>query len=432
MEKQAGQVREAAGEKESALAELRDWRERWRDAMAGLGLSADTPPAAAMSVLERYAALFSEAKQIADMDRRIWAIDEEARRFAEKVAEFVQRRVPEYAACPPEEAVRRLKQEVDEARLREKERQTGAKRVREAEEELRAATTDFRLKEQRVADLLKEARCRETSELEAAEARSAAYQGDRESLAAAERFLLENGDGLSLAALAAEAAAVSPDELPAALDRVNGQLEELQSRRQELNTEIGEENAELRRMDGSSAAAEAEEQAQAALASLRSDVARYIKIRAAFHLLKNAMNRYREKNQAPLLLRAGELFGRITAGAFPRLMTDMGPDDEPALMGVRHDGARLGVEGMSSGTRDQLYLALRLATAETYLQGEALPFIVDDVLVNFDEERTAATLGVLWEMGRRTQVILFTHHRHLAEMAEEMARKGPGVVVRKL
>jgi len=366
------------------------------------------------------------------MDRRIWAINEEARRFTEKVAEFVRRRVPEYASCPPEEAVRRLKQEVDEARLREKERQNGVKRVREAEEELGAAATDFRVKEQRVADLLKESRCREMSEFEAAEARSAACQGCRDRLAAVERFLLENGDGLPVAVLEAEAAAVSPDELPAALAGVNGRLEELQSRRQELNTEIGEENAELRRMDGSSAAAEAEEQAQAALASLRGDVARYTRIRAAFHLLKNAMNRYREKNQAPLLLRAGDLFGRITAGAFPRLTTDIGTDDEPVLLGVRNDGARLGVEGMSSGTRDQLYLSLRLATAETYLQGEPLPFIVDDVLVNFDEERTAATLQVLRDMGRHTQVILFTHHRHLAGMAEEMAQAGPGVVVRKL
>ncbi|HPX80350.1 MAG TPA: AAA family ATPase [Syntrophales bacterium] len=432
MDRQAGQVREAAGEKETARAELRDWQERWRAAMTGLGLSLDTPPAPALSVLDQYTALFGQTKQIADMDRRIWAINEEARRFTEKVAEFVRRRVPEYAACPPEEVVRRLKQEVDGARLREKERQNGAKRVREAEEELRAAATDFRVKEQRVADLLKEARCRETSEFEAAEARSVACQGCRERLAAVERFLLENGDGLPVTVLEAEAAAVSPDELPAVLTEVNGRLEELQSRRQELNTEIGEENAELRRMDGSSAAAEAEEQVQAALASLRGDVARYTRIRAAFHLLKNAMNRYREKNQAPLLLRAGELFGRITAGAFPRLMTDIGPEDEPVLMGVRSDGARLGVEGMSSGTRDQLYLALRLATAETYFQGEPLPFIVDDVLVNFDEERTAATLRVLREMGRHTQVILFTHHRHLAALAEELAQAGAGVAVRKL
>jgi len=432
MERQAGQLREATGEKEAALADLREWQERWRAAMTGLGLSTDTPPAPAVSVLERYTALFGQTKQIADMDRRIWAINEEARRFTEKVAEFVRRRVPEYASCPPEEAVRRLKQEVDEARLREKERQNGVKRVREAEEELGAAATDFRVKEQRVADLLKESRCREMSEFEAAEARSAACQGCRDRLAAVERFLLENGDGLPVAVLEAEAAAVSPDELPAALAGVNGRLEELQSRRQELNTEIGEENAELRRMDGSSAAAEAEEQAQAALASLRGDVARYTRIRAAFHLLKNAMNRYREKNQAPLLLRAGDLFGRITAGAFPRLTTDIGTDDEPVLLGVRNDGARLGVEGMSSGTRDQLYLSLRLATAETYLQGEPLPFIVDDVLVNFDEERTAATLQVLRDMGRHTQVILFTHHRHLAGMAEEMAQAGPGVVVRKL
>ena len=143
------------------------------------------------------------------------------------------------------------------------------RRARLWPEELRAAATDFRVKEQRVADLLKEARCRETSEFEAAEARSVACQGCRERLAAVERFLLENGDGLPVTVLEAEAAAVSPDELPAVLTEVNGRLEELQSRRQELNTEIGEENAELRRMDGSSAAAEAEEQVQAALASLR-------------------------------------------------------------------------------------------------------------------------------------------------------------------
>ena len=66
---------------------------------------------------------------------------------------------------------------------------------------------------------------------------------------------------------------------------------------------------------------------------------------------------------------------------------------------------------MSTGSRDQLYLALRLASLETYLdRHEPLPFIVDDVL---DLPTTALpVLQVLAEFSKRTQVI-FTHHEHL-------------------
>ncbi len=44
---------------------------------------------------------------------------------------------------------------------------------------------------------------------------------------------------------------------------------------------------------------------------------------------------------------------------------------------------------MSDGTRDQLYLSLRLATLEQHQsKGEPIPFVVDDVLIGFDDNRT--------------------------------------------
>ena len=47
------------------------------------------------------------------------------------------------------------------------------------------------------------------------------------------------------------------------------------------------------------------------------------------------------------------------------------------------------VDGMSDGTRDQLYLSLRLATLEQHLsKGEPMPFVVDDILIGFDDNRT--------------------------------------------
>ncbi|MCJ7692902.1 MAG: hypothetical protein MUO22_05750, partial [Sedimentisphaerales bacterium] len=69
---------------------------------------------------------------------------------------------------------------------------------------------------------------------------------------------------------------------------------------------------------------------------------------------------------------------------------------------------------------DQLYLVLRLAGLEEYLErNEPIPFIVDDILIKFDDDRSVAALKALAQLSTRTQVIFFTHHRHLVELAEE-------------
>jgi uncharacterized protein YhaN len=89
------------------------------------------------------------------------------------------------------------------------------------------------------------------------------------------------------------------------------------------------------------------------------------------------------------------------------------------LVGVRSAGRQtVTVESMSDGARDQLYLALRLASLHNYLDSkEPIPFIVDDILIQFDDERAAAALEALAELSKRTQVIFFTHHEHLVELA---------------
>jgi uncharacterized protein YhaN len=76
------------------------------------------------------------------------------------------------------------------------------------------------------------------------------------------------------------------------------------------------------------------------------------------------------------------------------------------------------VEALSEGARDQLYLALRVAAIEGHVaNAEPLPFIADDLLVNFDDTRAAAAIELLSALGRTTQVILFTHHDHIATLA---------------
>ncbi len=131
------------------------------------------------------------------------------------------------------------------------------------------------------------------------------------------------------------------------------------------------------------------------------------------------MERYRTEHEGPVLKRASELFELITGGSYARLEADLDERDENVLYAVRPDGVRLTVDQMSDGTRDQLYLVLRLASLDLRLDDQAnepLPFIIDDVLVNFDNERAMATLQVMAKLALKTQVLFFTHHQHLVEL----------------
>ena len=84
---------------------------------------------------------------------------------------------------------------------------------------------------------------------------------------------------------------------------------------------------------------------------------------------------------------------------------------------------------MSEGTRDQLYLALRLAALELHLQQTIpLPFIADDLFINYDDGRAKAGLQALAQLSESTQDIFLTHHEHLVPVAQSVFGDGMNVV----
>ncbi|GAC1346978.1 MAG: hypothetical protein NVSMB14_09830 [Isosphaeraceae bacterium] len=135
-------------------------------------------------------------------------------------------------------------------------------------------------------------------------------------------------------------------------------------------------------------------------------------------MLQRSIERYREKSQGPVLALAGRLFADLTCGSFRTLQIDEDEKGHAILKGVREDGHSVLVEAMSDGTHDQLYLSLRLAGLEVWLRThEPIPFVVDDILLNFDDARATAALRAIAELSRSTQVLFFTHHRHVIDLA---------------
>ena len=170
---------------------------------------------------------------------------------------------------------------------------------------------------------------------------------------------------------------------------------------------------------GDSLAAEAAAARQAALTEMREVAEHYVYVRSAATLLQWAIDRYRREKQAPLLKRASEIFSILTGASFGNLQVEFDVHDHAQLTGLRPDGELVRVGGMSTGTADQLYLALRVASVEDYLErANALPFVADDLFINFDDARAAAGFEILGQLSTKTQILFFTHHQHLVEIAQ--------------
>lgn len=200
-------------------------------------------------------------------------------------------------------------------------------------------------------------------------------------------------------------------ELAASIAAREAEIEELQQR-------LGGLRAELDAIHARSGAEDAALQAEEALAKVRAYVERYARAKLASTLLTREIARFREEHQGPLLATTSKIFHCLTRGAFLGVRAGFDDKDRPSLVCVRDGGREVDVNGLSEGTRDQLYLALRLSTIlrNAEIRGP-LPFVLDDLFVNFDDERAAAGLDVLAEVAARMQVLFFTHHAHLVELA---------------
>lgn len=104
--------------------------------------------------------------------------------------------------------------------------------------------------------------------------------------------------------------------------------------------------------------------------------------------------------------RAAEIFTKLTRGKYDKVLLtrELAPSAQEAGDMVAHEASVL-----SQGAADQLYLAVRLAISDMVLPaGNAVPIVLDDALVNFDDGRMAAALDYLVELSKSRQILLMT------------------------
>ncbi len=411
--------RQALGREEQRLAQ---WREEWRRAVAKLPLEpARATPEQVDAVIGQLDDLFDRIGKLEETTVRVRAIERNRAAYGQAVAGLVAEVAPELGQESDTEAVTRLFRHLTRAR-------TDAVR----QEELRRQQDSLTRQGRELADteagaqtllagLCREVGCADHEALPAIEERWGEFTRRDGELRRCEEEIVDDGGGLTLAGLAAELDGVDADLLRARIDNFEGDLHELNRQKDEKGRELYDQEGKLARMDGNDRAAEAAEEAALAGAEVGRAVNRYLRVKLAGGLLRRRIEEHRRNSQSPVLAQANAFFRRLTTERFQELATDF-DHDQQILVGVRAGGEKVRVEAMSDGTRDQLYLALRLGYLAHELdkgRREPMPLVLDDLLMNFDDQRAAAALKILAELSDRTQVIYFTHHAHLLELAQK-------------
>jgi uncharacterized protein YhaN len=399
--------------------ELSQWQKQWADAIQPLGLEVDSKPAQANAVMEDLQRLFDKLKEAKSLHTRIKNIESDAEDFTSRVFNLAEHVDQDLKELPLEQVVTELNTRLTSSKADKSELQTLEKQKNKEVKKSKEAERSISKIKPELDDMCEEAGCSRYEELPQVEERSSKRRQIEVKLENLDEQLLKLSAGATVEDLIQDSGVFDPDWIEPQVINLSEEINALEEEKTPLNRTIGEEINELKKMDGSAIAVELAEDAQTILAKLETDVERYVHLRLASTVLTQAIEKYREKHQGPILKRTNELFAHLTLNSFEGVRADFDDHDNPVLVGVRMGGEEVRVEGMSDGTTNQLYLALRLASLETYLNNnEPMPFIVDDILIRFDDKRATAALQVLAELSKKTQVIFFTHHQHLVELAE--------------
>ncbi|MCC7284061.1 MAG: hypothetical protein IT556_16875 [Acetobacteraceae bacterium] len=429
LDMQDASLTQARREADEAAGKIAGSDTAWMAAIAPLGFSETAPLDAVEARLAAWSTVAEAATAWRGDTERAAGMEAVVNDFSRRTEALVARLGEPALTEPADQRVAQLARRLYAARTAAAKAESLQEQIRTAEDAQREGRQAFDNADTTLSALRSMAGAADDEALAQAIERTKQRVALLHQIGELETELRDQGDGKDEAALRAEAAGLDPDAAIARLKEIETDQNDLGDQREKLVAARTEVAATLDKMKDGRNAAELAQQAENALADARSAAERFARVHMARTLLRAAAERFRRNTQAPLLHAAGAHFSVLTGGRYTRLDIDEDDGGKAFLLARRGDSRDCRIKTLSDGTRDQLFLALRVAAIELHAaMAEPLPLIIDDVLVQFDDERAARALALLNQLGRTTQVILFTHHRHIADLA----RHQPGAHVQEL
>lgn len=401
---------------EAARATLRAW-------MTAHDFPVALPVESARSTLLAVREVQAAAREVAEADAEVQRLEAAAKEFAERVDALGKRLdrpgIGRGGATSVHVALTALRDDSLRSRKAREERERDKEELEQAEADAKAAAKEVEAADAALTALIAEA---DVSGEEAFYERARAWEAwvgadaSRTTLEGRIRAALgDDGDGEAGEASRARIGAASVDELEREGRELQKEVAALESERDAKLQALAQADlrrASLEKEDKLSAVRLDQE---ARRAELGTTAEQWRAIVAAEWLLEKARKRFEEEHQPGVLRSASEILDRFTRGRWTRIRAS-GDDPSNPLRVTRWDGETLGVDALSRGTLDQLYLSLRLALAAEFPDpGVRIPVVLDDVLVNFSRGRREAAAEAIADVARKVQIFAFTSHPELRD-----------------
>ncbi|MGM4916231.1 AAA family ATPase [Tardiphaga sp. 813_E8_N1_3] len=208
--------------------------------------------------------------------------------------------------------------------------------------------------------------------------------------------------------------------LEAELVEQKARLEDEDYRTQDLFSIRSKAEDRIGAVGGDAAVAALDEKRRTTLLEIEDRALAYLRLCLGSAAADKALHAYRDRHRSSMMTLASESFSLISRGAYTQLVTQPAGDSE-LLIANGSDGSSKIASELSKGTRFQLYLALRVAGYHEFAKSRfPAPFLADDIMETFDDFRAEEAFRLLTGMAARGQVVYFTHHRHLCDIARSV------------
>jgi uncharacterized protein YhaN len=396
---------------------LEEWKAAWQATLAEAGLPPGHTIEAATATLEVINELEVVKSRIDELTHRIEAMGRDRDAFCDAVAAITAtfREAPAGTAV---ETCRQLEEGLRAAQRTEMELKGLAAQLEREKAAYDRANEKLRRSRAVLDVLCAQAGCTNADELPEIERRSTEKQDALSARAKIETRVREDGGGRDFATLFAECEEVPGDQIPADILNLKADRENTEIQIEKLMSDRAALQADFENLLAQNQAADLMQEAATVEAEIADAVEAYVDLTVQETLLRAAIDIYRDRNQGPILVRARSLFAELTDGAYTGLRADINQRGETILIAEDALRGSLEVDALSDGTVDPVYLALRLAVVQEHnATQEPLPFIADDLLLNLDNKRAQAALRTLAAIAASSQVLLFTHHAHMVDLA---------------
>lgn len=210
-----------------------------------------------------------------------------------------------------------------------------------------------------------------------------------------------------------------------AIDTIQQELEDIAAEIELAHEQLNRTRQELKIVESDSSSAELRFEREQLLSEITDLTEDWFALEWSLQTLDGLRLEFERNHQTPILARARDILRRLSGGRYTNVWTPLG---ERGLCVETGSSEPVRVENLSSGAQEQLFLAIRMALIEQFSKtGVDLPVVLDDILVNFDQERTRLAVDELLRLANDNQQILFfTCHQHLSEM---FRHRGIGTVM---